>query len=141
MLIYPEPTFTPILNDISGNNINNQTVELNNMNQNRFDQIVFTTPCHVTYSDITKRLESFRTWSHKSSPPVDELVRAGFFYTGSSTITTCFYCSGSLQNWSANDNPITEHARWFGQCPYAKQLCGDELHRNIQRANRARQGK
>jgi hypothetical protein len=137
MLIYPEPSSTLILNDISRNNVNNQSVEL----QNRFDQIVFTTPCHVAYRDITKRLESFTTWSHESSPPVDELVRAGFFYTGSSNIVTCFYCSGSLQNWSANDNPITEHARWFGNCPYAKQLCGDELHRNIQKANRARQGK
>jgi hypothetical protein len=68
-------------------------------------------------------------------------VRAGFFYTGTGNIVTCFYCNGSLQNWSATDNPRNEHARWFGHCPYAKQLCGDELHSQIQEANHARQGK
>jgi len=141
MLINPEASSTLILNDITTSNVNNQTPGSNNMNQHRFDPIVYTTPCHAVYSDITKRLESFTTWSHESSPPVDEFVRAGFFYTGTSNAVTCFYCNGSLQNWSATDNPITEHARWFGHCPYAKQLCGDDLHRKIQEANRTRQGK
>jgi hypothetical protein len=141
MLIHPEVSSTLILNDISRNNVNNRTLGSNDLNQPRFDQIVYTTPCHVVYSDITKRLESFNSWSHESSPPVDELVRAGFFYTGTGSAVTCFYCNGSLQNWGATDQPIVEHARWFGHCPYAKQLCGDELHRNIQEANQTRQGK
>ena len=135
MLTYPELSPTLILNDATTNNLNNQ-----NTNQHRFDEIVYTTPIHPVYSDITKRIESFRTWSHELSPSIDDLVRAGFFYTGSRTIVTCFYCNGSLQNWGATDNPITEHARWFAQCPYAKQLCGDDLHRKIQEANRTRQG-
>jgi hypothetical protein len=131
MLIYPQLSPTLILNDTLTNN-----------QIHRFDPIVYTTPCHTAYSDVTKRLESFATWSHEtSSPSVDELVRAGFFYTGSGNIVTCFYCNGSLQNWSATDNPRNEHARWFGHCPYAKQLCGDELHSQIQEANHARQGK
>lgn len=141
MLTYPEFSPTLILNDISTNNLNNQAHGLNNMNEHRFDQIVYTRPCHAMYSDITKRHGSFATWSQESAPPVDELVRAGFFYSGTGNVVTCFYCGGSLQNWGATDNPINEHARWFGQCPYAKQLCGDELHRKIQEANRARQGK
>jgi len=141
MLIYPELLPTLILNDISTNNVNNQTHGLNNINEHRFDQIVYTRPCHSLYSDITKRQGSFATWSQESAPPVDELVRAGFFYTGAGNVVTCFYCGGSLQNWAATDNPINEHARWFGHCPYAKQLCGDELHRKIQEANRSRHGK
>lgn len=136
MLMHPELSPTIILNDIT-----NQPLGTDNNNQQRFDEIVYTTPCHTNYSDITKRLESFANWAVESSPPVDELVRAGFFYAGVDNAVTCFYCNGSLQNWTANDNPITEHARWFGQCPYAKQLCGDELHRKIQEASRLRQGK
>ncbi|CAF4362209.1 unnamed protein product, partial [Adineta steineri] len=66
-------------------------------------------------------------------------VRAGFFYTGTKTIVTCFYCNGSLQNWGPNDNPMIEHARWFPHCAYAKQLCGDDLYRKIQESKRAQQ--
>lgn len=135
MLTYPILSSTIILNDIT---TNNRTTELN---QQQFDQIVHTTPFHEAYSDVTKRIESFATWSQESTPAIDDFVRAGFFYTGASTIVTCFYCNGSLQNWTATDNPIHEHARWFGHCPYAKQLCGDELHRRIQEANRMRRGK
>jgi hypothetical protein len=141
MLIHPEPSSALILNEVSINNLNNQTSRSNNNTQLRFDPIVFTTPCHPTYSDITKRLESFTTWTHESSPSVDQLVRAGFFYTGAGTVVTCFYCNGSLQNWGSSDNPTTEHSRWFPNCAYARQLCGDELHRKIQEAKRARQGK
>ncbi len=140
-LTYPELSSTLILNDISTNHTNHQTLGSHHINSPRFDQIVYTNPCHTLYSDITKREESFRTWSGESAPPVDQLVRAGFFYTGASNIVTCFYCNGSLQNWSVTDNPINEHARWFSHCPYAKQLCGDEHHRRIQEANRLRQGK
>ena len=83
---------------------------------------------------------SFATWPNENLPSVDDLVRAGFFYTGTKTIVTCFYCNGSLQNWGPNDNPMIEHARWFPHCAYAKQLCGDELYRKIQESKRAQQG-
>ncbi|CAF5123208.1 unnamed protein product, partial [Rotaria sp. Silwood1] len=52
------------------------------------------------------------------------------------TIVTCFYCNGSLKHWGSNDNPIIEHARWFPCCPYAKQLCGEDLFRKIQEFKR-----
>jgi hypothetical protein len=141
MLIHPESSSTLILNEISTNNIHNQVRELNNTTQPRFDQIVYTSPCHPTYSNITKRMESFTTWTQESSPSVEGLVRSGFFYTGTNNVVTCFYCNGSLQNWGVNDNPIIEHARWFAHCAYAKQLCGDELHRKIQDSKRVLQGR
>ncbi|CAF2836913.1 unnamed protein product [Rotaria sp. Silwood2] len=136
ILIQPERSSPVILNEISTNNRNNQIFGSTNAAQLQFDQIVNTTPYNPAYSDITKRLQSFATWSHKSSPSVDELVRAGFFYTGAENIVTCFYCNGSLQNWNANDNPLIEHVRWFPYCGYAKQVCGDELYRKIQEAKR-----
>jgi hypothetical protein len=72
---------------------------------------------------------------------VDDLVRAGFFYTGIKTVVTCFYCNGSLQSWGQNDNPTVEHARWFPHCAYAKQLCGNEFYTKIQESKRAAQGR
>ena len=107
----------------------------------RSNDIVYTAACNPTYSEIPKRHASFSTWSHENLPSVDDLVRAGFFYTGTKSIVTCFYCNGSLQNWGANDNPTIEHARWFPHCAYAKQLCGDDLYRKIRESKRAQQGK
>ncbi|CAF3776200.1 unnamed protein product [Rotaria socialis] len=97
------------------------------------------TSCNPAYSEIPKRHASYATWPIEDLPPVDDLVRAGFFYTGTKSIVTCFYCNGSLQNWGPNDNPMIEHARWFPHCAYARQLCGDELYRKIQESKRAQQ--
>ncbi|CAF3939142.1 unnamed protein product, partial [Rotaria sp. Silwood1] len=105
----------------------------------RSHEIVYTAACHTNYTEIPKRHASFSTWPIENLPSVDDLVRAGFFYTGSKTIVTCFYCNGSLQNWGANDNPMIEHARWFPHCAYAKQLCGADLYRKIQESKRTQQ--
>jgi hypothetical protein len=106
----------------------------------RCHSVVYTAACNTNYIEIPKRYASFATWPNENLPPVDDLVRAGFFFTGTKTIVTCFYCNGSLQNWGPNDNPMIEHARWFPNCPYAKQLCGAELYRQIQESKRAQQG-
>ncbi len=98
------------------------------------------TAINKKYIEAKKRLASFATWLDGNLPSIDDLVRAGFFYTGTKSKVTCFYCNGSLQNWGTNDNPMVEHARWFPHCAYAKQLCGVELRRTIQESKRAQQG-
>ncbi|CAF2769311.1 unnamed protein product [Rotaria sp. Silwood2] len=110
--------------------------QTNNLDSLRSNCVVFRTPCNSNFSEIPKRYASFSTWSSENSPSVDALVQAGFFYSGRTTIVTCFYCNGSLQNWGPNDNPIIEHARWFPSCSYAKQLCGEDLFRKIQESKR-----
>jgi baculoviral IAP repeat-containing protein 2/3 len=112
----------------------------NNLEQFRCNEFVPTAACNAAYSELPKRTVSFATWPADNLPSVDDLVKAGFFYTGTKNIVTCFYCNGSLQNWGPNDNPTIEHARWFPHCAYAKQLCGDELYRKIQESKRAQQG-
>ena len=116
------------------------TIATTNNDPLRFNEIVYTTACHRNYIEIPRRHVSFATWPNENLPSVDDLVRAGFFYTGTRTIVTCFYCNGSLQNWGAKDNPTIEHARWFPHCAYAKQLCGADLYRKIQESKRAQQG-
>ena len=115
-------------------------VTTNNLDQVRCNELVHTAACNVAYSELPKRHASFTAWPEENLPPVEELVKAGFFYTGTKNIVTCFYCNGSLQNWGPNDNPTIEHARWFPHCAYAKQLCGDDLYRKIQESKRAQQG-
>jgi baculoviral IAP repeat-containing protein 1 len=106
----------------------------------QWTNVVYRTACHPNYMEMPRREISFATWSTENMPSVEGLVRAGFFYTGTKSIVTCFYCNGSLQNWSASDNPTIEHARWFPQCAYAKQLCGPELYRKIRKASEHQQG-
>ncbi|CAF4833655.1 unnamed protein product, partial [Rotaria sp. Silwood2] len=103
-----------ILND----NSNNRALTSNVL---RFNEIAQASAFHRAYVEISKRLSSFNSWPQEDLPSVDDLVRAGFFYTGSKTIVTCFYCNGSLQNWGPKDNPLIEHVRWFPLCAYAKQ--------------------
>ncbi|CAF1011820.1 unnamed protein product [Didymodactylos carnosus] len=118
----------------SGNN-NNST----NVANIRSNEIVLTAACNQQYIELPKRTTSFATWPTEPLPLVDDLVKSGFFYTGTKTIVTCFYCNGSLQNWGPNDNPLIEHSRWFPHCAYARQLCGDDLYRKIQESKRAAQ--
>lgn len=120
---------------------NNETSLSNASNASHSHEIVrAAAACNPYYTEIPKRYQSFSTWPKDPLPPVDDLVRAGFFYTGTATIVTCFFCNGSLQNWGQNDNPTIEHARWFPHCGYAKQLCGHNLYRKIQESKRATQG-
>ena len=32
---------------------------------------------------------------------------------GTSDKAKCYYCNGGLQNWDFEDEPWTEHAKWF----------------------------
>lgn len=104
-------------------------------------EIVYTTPANPSFIELPKRFATFTNWPKDNLPSIENLTRAGFFYTGTRSIVTCFYCNGSLQNWGPGDNPMIEHARWFPNCAYAKQLCGDDLYRKVQESKRAQQEK
>ncbi|CAF0766443.1 unnamed protein product [Didymodactylos carnosus] len=48
------------------------------------------------YALVPERVQSFEAWPlHEPRPDVNELVRAGFFYSGRETIVQCFYCNGA----------------------------------------------
>jgi hypothetical protein len=137
MLIRSQTSPIMVINEHSNND---QSSASNTNDALRCNAIVYTAACNTAYIEIPKRYASFATWPNENLPSVDDLVKAGFFFTGTKTIVTCFYCNGSLQNWGANDNPTIEHARWFPHCAYAKQLCGSKLYRKIQESKRAQLG-
>lgn len=39
----------------------------------------------------------------------------------------CFYCGGGLKNWEYGDSPWVEHARWYPNCAYLKQVKGEDF--------------
>jgi hypothetical protein len=140
-LIRPSASSIIIVNEnSSGATSSNLPTTLANPESLRSNEIVFTTTYDHFYAELQERRASFNTWPNENLPSVDDFARAGFFYTGTKTIVTCFYCNGSLQSLEPNDNPMVEHARWFPHCVYAKQVCGDEMYRKIQEDQRAQQG-
>ncbi|CAF3489758.1 unnamed protein product [Rotaria sp. Silwood1] len=138
MLIRPQTSTILVINEHCSTD---QSSTSTNIDPFRCNALVYTAACNPSYIEIPKRYASFATWPNENLPSVDDLVKAGFFHTGTKTIVTCFYCNGSLQNWGPNDNPMIEHARWFPHCAYAKQLCGAELYRKIQESKQIQQGR
>lgn len=50
-----------------------------------------------------------------------------FCVTGQSDQVRCFHCDGGLRHWDPEDDPWTEHARWFSQCGFVLLVKGDEF--------------
>lgn len=77
----------------------------------------FNKPRRPQMSDLKSRLSSYKGWPliMLSSK---QLAECGFYYTGVLDVVTCFYCNGSLGNWEINDDPLTEHEKFFPHCGY-----------------------
>merc|ERR1719242_1291505 len=86
-----------------------------------------TGPANTKYSTIEARLRTFRDWPPALKQEPRQLADAGFYYIGLSDQTKCFYCEGGLRNWQPEDDPWTEHARWFSKCGFVRLIKGDEF--------------
>merc|ERR1712223_477309 len=84
-------------------------------------------PANAKYSTVEARKRTFREWPPALRQQPDELSEAGFFYIGLSDQVKCFYCDGGLRNWQPEDDPWTEHARWFSECGFVRLVKGDEF--------------
>ncbi|KAK2177280.1 hypothetical protein NP493_608g00023 [Ridgeia piscesae] len=92
-------------------------------------------PKSLNYSGETSRLLSFRRWPQNANQTADDLARAGFYYTGIGDSVKCFSCHGTARNWQREDDPWTEHARWFPSCNYVRTVKGDAFIRSVQAAH------
>lgn len=94
------------------------------------DTRTMTGPVHQKYSSEAARLRSFQDWP-KQNPKPEDLVEAGFFYTGQGDKTKCFYCDGGLKDWENDDVPWEQHARWFDRCYYVELVKGKYYIQNV----------
>jgi len=53
------------------------------------------------------------------------------FISGVEDSVRCYYCGGGLRNWEPNDDPMSEHARWYPTCPHLKLTMGQEFINTI----------
>merc|ERR1719262_1440427 len=84
-------------------------------------------PANTKYSTLEARLRTFRDWPPALRQEPKQLSDAGFYYIGLSDQTKCFYCDGGLRNWQPDDDPWTEHARWFSKCGFVRLIKGDDF--------------
>ena len=114
-------------------------------------------PANSKYSTVESRTRTFREWPPALKQQPSQLADAGFFYIGLSdqgmkhiwsitlfiryskdsivkliqynifSTVKCFYCDGGLRNWQPEDDPWTEHARWFSECGFIRLVKGDEF--------------
>ena len=62
---------------------------------------------------------------------VNEINVKAHFQTGYSDNVKCFFCDGGLCDWEGEDEPWTEHARWFPDCDFLKQVKGIEFIQKV----------
>ena len=90
-------------------------------------------PSNPQFAIEALRLESFKSsWPTNLTQTPENLSSAGFFYDGYSDNVHCFFCDGGLCNWESEDDPWTEHARWFPDCGFLKQVKGLKYIQKVQ---------
>ncbi|XP_034949209.1 baculoviral IAP repeat-containing protein 7 [Chelonus insularis] len=86
-----------------------------------------TAPKRMKYATYESRLRSFQGWPENLHQTPEMLVIAGFYYVGTGDQVRCFHCDGGLNNWEADDDPWTEHARWFPKCGFVSIVRGQDF--------------
>ena len=62
-------------------------------------------------------IETFFTWS-KPYPKIEEMVKSGFYYTGSEDAVACISCGVVLDDWKPEDVPSEEHRKASPHCEF-----------------------
>ena len=68
------------------------------------------------------RVQSYVGWPNNVPVSIDELVRAGWFYTGSGDCVQCPWCHGRVHSWVVGDTGLGEHKRHFPSCTFVEDL-------------------
>lgn len=73
------------------------------------------------------RLASFKQNFPRLRATPEQFASAGFFYLGKRDRVKCWYCNGGLQFWKYDDDPWTEHAKWYPSCEFLLQEKGSNF--------------
>nr|XP_026695219.1 zinc finger protein isoform X1 [Ciona intestinalis]XP_026695220.1 zinc finger protein isoform X1 [Ciona intestinalis] len=90
-------------------------------------------PCQHPVNSHMRHLDSrivtfdSRWPKNKTQATIQQIAKAGFFYLGERDRVKCWYCNGGLQNWDPDDEPWTEHAKWFPTCEFLIRSKGPDF--------------
>lgn len=83
-------------------------------------------PKHPAMADLRRRLMTYKDWPLTMLKPKD-LADCGLYYTGVADVVTCFFCGGTLANFELEDDPWTEHSKYFPKCAFVELHKGNRL--------------
>lgn len=71
--------------------------------------------------DNTEKMmrETFLIWP-KPYPRVEEMLEAGFYYTGAEDAVSCISCGVILDTWKPEDSPMREHRKASPHCEFVQ---------------------
>ncbi|KAK9871338.1 hypothetical protein WA026_011605 [Henosepilachna vigintioctopunctata] len=84
-------------------------------------------PKKPSCATVESRLRTFSSWPSELIQTPEDLSQAGFYYEGIGDQVRCFHCDGGLRHWDPEDDPWTEHARWFPLCSFVKIVKGHDF--------------
>lgn len=99
----------------------------NKSNLNKLGIVSHVPSAFKKYITLEARLQSYKEWPISIKQKPHDLAAAGLFYLGNGDRTVCFSCGGILKDWTPNDNPWEQHARWFPKCSFVLALKGQEF--------------
>jgi len=67
------------------------------------------------------RLATFKGWTCTFQTP-ESMASAALFFSGRKDFVFCPYCAGCLGHWEPGDDPMSEHKRIFGWCPFVNGI-------------------
>lgn len=89
--------------------------------------VVTTIPNTPRYATVSMRRGSFKDAPDNIACIAQDLIDAGFYFTGQRDEVECFWCGGRLDDWNSNDVPVIEHCKWMPGCGYIISLHGHDF--------------
>lgn len=77
---------------------------------------------HPYYKTEEARKESFDNASTMLASKINSMVTAGFFYTGSEDIVSCYSCGLSMGGWETRDDPLSFHLFNSNSCKHIRSV-------------------
>jgi hypothetical protein len=103
------------------------------LNNIRFEKFNVTRQARFPkYSDNASRVLSFTLWPRQMKQTCEEMVDAGFFYSGINDNCICYQCGLEIRNWEVQDTAWGEHRRWLQdarlRCAYMDLVKGPQFY-------------
>ncbi|MDP0562782.1 MAG: RING-HC finger protein [Candidatus Endonucleobacter sp. (ex Gigantidas childressi)] len=86
---------------------------------------------YPNYRTAQSRRATYHNWQYEDKQKAEDLVKAGFFYTGQEDSVRCFCCEVGLMEWRREDDIWMQHARHgSSSCWYLLGVKGEAYIRN-----------
>lgn len=88
-------------------------------------------PCHEAMASSERRKKTFGLWPSSLNNLIDDIAKAGFYYTNYGDNVKCFSCSGEVCDFTALDKPMERHAALYPECQFVNMVMGQDFVKQV----------